>query len=178
MVTFSLAEIVTWFWASWFSDIQFLRAISSHSACILSQNSVSDQKTGEMKTDGFKNTLYHLFYFQETVFLTDKNDFWGGIKCSNRPHPMTFLVEELLEGTQHSRCQTVVAVIFLWEKHSYHLKNQDHIKPNSAKNPLFEQFQVWVPDTHFGKGSLSQSCCQAMRLECRSKNPRGTWKKG
>lgn len=42
LVTFSLAEIVTWFWASWFSDIQFLRAISSHSACILSQNSVSD----------------------------------------------------------------------------------------------------------------------------------------
>lgn len=47
-------------------------------------------------------------------------------------------VEELLEGTQHSRCQRVLAVIFLWEKHSYHPKNQDHIKPNSAKNPLFE----------------------------------------
>ena len=60
-----------------------------------------------MKTDGFKNTLYYLVYFQETVFLTDKNDFWGGIKCSNWPHPTTFTAEELLEGTQHSRRQSI-----------------------------------------------------------------------
>lgn len=42
VVTFSMVEMVTCPGASWFSEIQFLRAISSHSACILSQNSVSD----------------------------------------------------------------------------------------------------------------------------------------
>lgn len=66
--TFSWGDTVEGIWACSFSVSQFLRASSSHSACILSQNSVSDWKI-------------HLYKEELSMNFTD---LFNQIPCSQR----------------------------------------------------------------------------------------------
>lgn len=108
-----------------------------------------------MERGGFKDMAYITrFISRKTVFLIDRNEFCGGIKCGNWPHPMTLTVEDP-GGSSVVRVFNWISWDSLQQENHYPLKDLDHRYQTQLKIHYLNNFKCGYQKHVLGRMAFS-----------------------